>query len=158
MDDQLLQDLEEAPDRFAAEVDELSESELVKRPPDGGWNLKELAGHMRDTERAAFLDRLSLILSEENPTVPDFDEQAAASNSNAGTMPIGDALSEWKALREQTVALLRGLGPEEEGRTGQHPTRGPMTPASIAALALDHDRTHLQHALALKGLSRDPSS
>ncbi|MBA2362996.1 MAG: DinB family protein [Chloroflexia bacterium] len=158
MDDQLLQNLEEAPDRFAAEVDELSDSELVKRPPDDGWNLKELAGHMRDTERAAFLDRLSLILSEDNPTVPTFDEQAVAANSSAGTMPIGDALSEWKALREQMVALLRGLGPAEEVRTGQHPERGPMTPVSLAELAHDHDTNHLQQALTLKGLSRDPSS
>ncbi len=158
MNDQLLQNLEEAPDRFAAEVDELSDSELVKRPPDDGWNLKELAGHMRDTERAEFLDRLSLILTEENPTVPLFDEQAVAANSNAGTMPIGDALSEWKALREQTVGLLRGLGPAEEARTAHHPERGPMTPVSLAELAHDHDTNHLQQALTLKGLSRDPSS
>ena len=158
MGEQLLQDLEEAPDRFAAEVDELTESELVRRPADGEWNLKELAGHMRDVERAAFLERLTLILQQDNPTVPLFDEQEAARTSNAGTQPIGDTLAEWKSYREQTVAMLRGLPPEEQSKPATHPELGRITPASLAGHFANHDSLHLEQALRLKGLSRDPSS
>lgn len=158
MDEQVLQDLEEAPDRFAAEVDELTESELVRRPAEGEWNLKELAGHMRDVERAAFLERLTLILQQDDPAVPLFDEQEAARTSNAGTRPIGDTLAEWKSYREQTVAMLRGLTPEEQNKAATHPELARITPASLVEHFARHDRLHFEQALQLKGLSRDPSS
>lgn len=39
MNEELIAKLEATPDRLAAELEELSESELVRRPLDGGWNL-----------------------------------------------------------------------------------------------------------------------
>lgn len=158
MDEAMLAGLEETPDRLANEVDELSEGELVKRPQDGGWNLKELAGHMVEDERVWGHERLPRILAEENPVLPGYDQDAAVRNAKYGTDPIGNALAEWKSLREQTVALLRGMRPEDLSRTGRHEERGPITAAEVASILAEHDAEHLRQALALKGLSREPSS
>lgn len=158
MNEELLQDLEAGPDRLAAELDELTESELVKRPPDGGWNLKELAGHLRDVERFVGIERISMILQQDNPNVPVFDPDEHARTSDAGHRPILQTLGEWRNLREQTVALLRGLDTDMLARTGRHPELGELTPVKIAELLARHDEQHRAQALELKGLSRDPSS
>lgn len=158
MNDVMLQNLEAAPERLAAELEEMPESELVKRPPDGGWNLKELAGHLRDTERLAGLERLTRILEEDDPFLPSFDEEEYVRNSNAATAPIGEALAEWNNLREQTVNILRGLDSDALARTGRHEEHGPMTPVDIANFLLRHDEQCYEQALQLKGMSRTPSS
>lgn len=158
MDEQLLQNLHAEPDRLAAELDELPEGELMRRHPDGGRTLKELAGHLRDHERFIALERLPLLLAGGDPALPAFDAEAHDRESRAGTAALGEALSEWSNLREQTVALLRGLGPEDLERTGRDPEIGPVTPVRLAEILLEHDRACFDQALALKALSRDPSS
>ncbi|MDP9379772.1 MAG: DinB family protein [Chloroflexota bacterium] len=158
MNEELLRDLEEGPDRLAAEIDELTESELVRRPPDGGWNLKELTGHLRDIEQFVGIERISMILEQDNPAVPVFNVEEHARNSSAEHQPIGETLSEWRNLREQTVALLRGLDADTLRRTGQHPELGELTPVKIAELLVRHDAEHQAQALELKGMSRAPSS
>ncbi len=158
MNDELLQDLQAAPDRLAAELEEMPESELVKRPEDGGWNLKEIAGHLRDLERVVALERLPRILQEDEPFLPRFDEEEAVRTSNAATAAIGESLAEWNNLRQQTVSLLRGLDADALARTGRHEERGPITPVDIANSLLSHDEQHYQQALQLKGMSREPSS
>lgn len=158
MDETLLTQLEAMPDRLFKELEELSESELVRRHPDGGWNLKELVGHLRDAERMWGEERLTRILSEDNPFLPAYDQDEYARNSNASTAPIGETLAEWRSFREQTVAILRGLDPDTLQRTGQHEEQGSITPFSIAHILARHDEQHHAQALELKGLSREPSS
>ena len=158
MNEELLRDLEAAPDRLAAELEELSEGELVKRLPDGGWNLKELAGHMRDVEHAVGIERISMLLEQDNPTVPVFDPDEAARKSNAGIRPIGELLAEWNNYMEQTVAMVRGLDDAMVSSPGVHAELGEITALRQAKLLRRHDEQRQRPALELKGLSREPRS
>lgn len=158
MDEQVLMRMEAMPDRFAGELDDLTESELRKRPQEGGWNIKQVVGHLRDAEQMWGQERLSRILTEDNPRLPAYDQEEYLRRSDVEHAALGELITEWKSFRQQTVATLRGLGPEEQNRPGVHEELGPVTPRDIVSRLAAHDEQHLQQVLHLKGMSREPSS
>lgn len=157
MDNDRLARLITAPDHLAAELDELSESELIRRPEDGSWNLKELAVHLAQTERV-YVERLQRILQEDRPELRPFDQEEAVRSARAEHVDLGDSLAEWKSWREQLVAMLEGVDRDSASRVGLHAERGEITPPDIARILDEHDQAHYRQALALKGLSRPPAS
>lgn len=157
MNETLIERLEAMPDRFAAEVDELTHRELTSWSQDTGWNLKLLAAHMRDTERV-WHDWLLQILSEEHSELSGVEPDELPPDPGSATDSIGTMLSDWKFIREQTVNTLRGLDSEAEALSAHHPNRGDVTPLQVAELLAEHDSAHFGQALELKGLSREPAS
>lgn len=157
MEDDTLARLLAAPDHLAVELDGLSESELVRRPDEGGWNLKQLSLHLSQTERMYF-DRLQRILQEDRPELQLFDQEQALNSTDAEHAGFGDALAEWKSWREQLVAVLEGLDGGSASRVGLHPELGEITPRGIARILDEHDQSHYRQALSLKALSRPPAS
>jgi hypothetical protein len=62
------------------------------------------------------------------------------------------ALASFRSLREETLAILRGLTPDQRERTETHITRGPLRITDIALHSTWHDDNRLdQLKRALKG-------
>lgn len=84
---------------------------------EGKWSFREVVGHLADAERV-FADRALWIARDPGPPLPGMDQEIWAASSNARTRPLRELLDEWEAVREATIALVRGLDAEALSRTG----------------------------------------
>lgn len=98
---------------------------LVGLPPsgethryaDGKWSVREVVGHVADTERL-FTFRALHIARGDPAELPSMDQQVWAEGSNAHARPLTDLLDELAAVRRAGLHLFRSLPPEVHDRTG----------------------------------------
>lgn len=95
----------------------------------GKWTLKEVIGHVTDTERVFSYRALRIGRGDQTP-LPGFDQNAWVPNAGASARTLADLLAEFHAVRAATVALLRHLPSEAPTRRG---TVNDM-PATVRAL------------------------
>jgi len=123
--------------RYLAE--QLQELERLMAPLDdtaararyaaGKWSVKEVLGHLGDTERI-FAYRLMRIARGDATPLPGFDENAYVPAGDFDARPLASLVGEFHALRMSTIALVDGLPPDGWTRRGQ------ASGASISAPAL----------------------
>lgn len=71
---------------------------------------------------------------------------------------VGEALTAFRRRREETLAHLATLSPEQWRRGGIHPRRGRLTPADLVSDLARHDDNHLdQLRRALQVASMPPA-
>jgi uncharacterized damage-inducible protein DinB len=138
-------------DDFASAIVGASDADLSRRPDAKNWSAKEIACHIRDVEEL-FMDRIKLILATEGARFAPVDPDPWVATRQYQRNDVQQALASFRAFREETLALLRGLTPEQWERGGTHITRGPLRITDIVLHAARHDDNHLdQLKRALKG-------
>jgi hypothetical protein len=108
----------------------------------GKWSIKEVIGHLADTERIMSVRALRIGRGDATP-LSGFDEDAYVPAMEADARALEDLVSEWSDVRRATLALFRGLPPAAWARRGV--ANG--TPVSVRALAYivaGHERHHLE--------------
>ena len=108
--------------------DQLSETvELLRSVPEARetyryaedkWTLREVVGHLIDTERM-FAYRALAMAREDDVDMPGMDQDAWSANSNAGERALSDLIDEWIAVRHATVHLFATLPHGAGDRTGR---------------------------------------
>jgi uncharacterized protein (TIGR03083 family) len=83
----------------------------------GKWTLKEVVGHLVDDERIFAYRILCLARGDARP-IAGFDEKQYVAGARFEEQPLAELLDEYRAVREATLALLRGLSPEAWTRRG----------------------------------------
>ncbi|RZL14666.1 MAG: DinB family protein [Pedobacter sp.] len=83
----------------------------------GKWTIKELAGHMIDTERV-LVYRLMCFSRNEQQVLPGFDEDAYVANANFSERDMKDIADEFRALRKANMYLFRSFTEEALDRIG----------------------------------------
>jgi hypothetical protein len=121
----------------------LSAARLRTRPRPDDWSAKEVMAHLLKVERDVFLPRLRRMASEERPVFESFDPDAWARERDHREGDFGEELAAFAAVRRETVALLRSLGPGAADRLGLSAYFGPVTLAQFASHVVDHDLEHL---------------
>ena len=74
----------------------------------GKWTVKEVLGHVTDTERVFAYRALSFARHDPSP-LPGFDQDVWAGPAACGRRSVGDLLAEWMVVRAATVVLAEGL-------------------------------------------------
>lgn len=149
-----LKRLDRTADELAAAIRGQSEAALARRPDAKNWAAKEVVCHLRDTEEL-FMGRFELIMALDalklpplSPATPDRwaeDRQYLRNDAHA-------ALAAFRRRREESLAYLRALAPEQWTRGAVHPQRGRMTVDDFVTLMAWHDDNHLdQLKRALEG-------
>jgi hypothetical protein len=105
----------------------LDEETLRWRPIPHKWSIKEIMCHLRDMERLAYLERYRRILAEDNPFLPNVDQDRIAFETDYINQDANAALEEFKQLRSETVRTLEVAPVETFSREGTHETDGPIT-------------------------------
>ena len=77
----------------------------------GKWSLKEVLGHLIDTERL-FAYRALSFARDQRAVLPGMEPDEWAAASNAGQRRVGGLRHEYAAVRRSPLALLRSFGPE----------------------------------------------
>lgn len=151
---QKLQRMTRTADDLAAAIKGQSDTVLSRRPDGKNWAAKEALCHLRDTEEL-FQGRFQLVLEMNepklmplDPTTPDrwAEERQYLRNDAA------EVVTAFRKRRDETLATLGKLTPEQLKRGGIHPTRGRMTVEDFVTLIAWHDDNHLdQLKRALEG-------
>src|SRR5690625_5738025 len=105
-----LKEIETYTKRLRETVDSLSEEELRKTYRDGSWNVRQLVHHIADSQLNMF-QRLKLALTDNNPTVPNFDQDKWAVQPDT-ELPVESSLKILEGINERIVSLGNSLTDE----------------------------------------------
>ena len=92
-------------------LDLVTEEKSTCAYAEGKWTLKEMLQHIIDTERI-FAYRALAIARKETATLPGFDENLYADNSNANSRTWDNLTQEIKAVRNSTKILFESFTEE----------------------------------------------
>lgn len=124
-----------------------------KRPAPDAWSATEVICHLRDIEEAYF-GRIQLILANGAPMLVQIDPDRWVLERQYARSDAIAALAAFRARRDETLAFLASLAAHHWDRTGDHPSRGPLSIRKIVHSLAKHDGEHLdQIARALDGLA-----
>jgi DinB superfamily len=108
----------------------------------GKWSIKEIVGHLCDTERVFAYRALRVGRGDTTP-LPSFDDQAYVAEVRAGDRTLADLAAEWGDVRRATIALFRNLPAEAWQRRGTASDQ-PISVRALAYIIAGHVRHHLQ--------------
>lgn len=95
----------------------LPEDRETYRYAEGKWSLREVIGHLLDTERVFAFRALAMARSAE-VELPGMDQDEWADTSDAGQRPLDDLAAEWAALRRANVHMFASMDAATGERTG----------------------------------------
>lgn len=146
-----LQQISTYTSRLRQTVDGLREDQLNRTYREGSWAVKQLVHHIADSQMNMF-QRLKLALTDENPVVPNFEQDEWATLPDSD-LPIESSIKMLEGINERIVALGKSLTEEQLDRVFTHEVSGEITVATkLAKLAWheEHHFAHIQLALAIK--------
>ncbi len=142
--------LREAPEKFKEAIYSLTEEQLNTPYREGGWTPKQVIHHVADSHMNSFI-RLKLALTEENPTIMPYDENAWITLSDSN-FDFHSSLKIIEGIHERYVTLLESLNEEQFKRTCFHPElKINMSVDFLLALYAWHSQHHLGHIFLVKG-------
>jgi hypothetical protein len=83
----------------------------------GKWMLKEVAGHICDTERILSYRALRISRGDRTP-LPGYDENLYTPNSNYGKRSLQNISDELATVRQATISLFSNMDKNMYDRTG----------------------------------------
>ncbi|MBW5445123.1 DUF664 domain-containing protein [Cohnella sp. CFH 77786] len=119
----------------------LSESRADYRYAEGKWSIKEIIGHVTDTERVMAYRLLRIARGDKTP-LPGFDQDLFMEHSPFGNWSLEQLADDYRAVRQATLTLLRGLPEEAWSRKGTANNIG-MTVRAFANVIAGHEKHHV---------------
>jgi hypothetical protein len=135
--------LERQVGEIRALVAPLTDEGGMARYEPGKWSVKEVIGHVADTERVMSYRLLRIARGDATP-LPGFDQDPYVAAAHSDVRTLESLVTELEAVRASTLALVGSLGAEEWGR------RGVASGREVSARALAHIIAgHLEHHAAI---------
>lgn len=119
----------------------IDESRGGHRYAEGKWSIREVIGHMSDTERV-FAYRAMRFARADGTPLPGYDENVFVANARFDARTIRDLAAELEAVRGATVAFFASLHDEEWARRGVA-NGNTMSVRAVACIIAGHERHHL---------------
>ena len=108
----------------------------------GKWSLKEVIGHLADTERV-FAYRALRIGRGDATALTGFDDQSYVARMHAEDLSLADVVHDWQAVRAATLSLFRNLPAAAWQRRGTASGQ-PVSVRALAYVIAGHTRHHLE--------------
>ncbi len=135
--------LRSQPDALRSMCASLTEEQALARYAPGKWSIKEVLGHLADTERV-FSYRLFRIVRGDPTPLAGFDQNVYAAAARADERPLDALLDDFLSVREATIRVVDAASPEELARLGV------ANEATVSARALVYIATgHVDHHIAI---------
>jgi len=117
----------------------LTESQGAYRYAEGKWTLKEVVGHITDVERIMTY-RLLRFSRGDQTTLPSFDQELFM--PPFGSWTIAQLTEDYRAVRQSSITLLRGLPAEAWSRRGKASNLS-ITARALAYVCAGHELHHM---------------
>ncbi len=142
LDHDVLVDLTAQSDELAARLRPLDDDAARFRYAAGKWSVKEVLGHLVDTERM-FTYRAMSIARGDPAALPGMDENAWVAGATFDAQPLGDLVDEFVAVRAVTLLFFAGLSPEAYNRRGMA-NDSPIVVRALPFIICGHAAHHLE--------------
>ena len=119
---------------------DITDEELDRAGPDGGWSARQVAHHLADSEATAYV-RLRRVIAEDEPVILGYDEPEYARRLHY-ERPIGTSLAVLRGVRAASLELLESLTPAEWERHGTHSESGPYAVDDWLRIYAAHSHDH----------------
>ena len=129
--------------RLREVVDGLSETELKKTYREGSWNVRQLVHHTADSQLNMY-QRLKLALTDDNPTVPPFDQDKWAIEPDTN-LPVESSIKMLEGINTRIIAIGNNLTEDQLTRTFTLDGSGEVTVSTKMAKLSWHEEHHLAH-------------
>jgi hypothetical protein len=116
------------------------ERSLVRYAPDK-WSIREVLGHLNDTERL-FVSRAFWFARGFDSPLPSFDQHVAVLMAGAHERPWASLADEFHGIRQSTLAFFSALPLEAWSRRGIA-SDNPFSVRALAYLAVGHVMHHM---------------
>ena len=123
-------------------LDGLADAAARHRYEPGKWSVKEVVGHMADTERIMAYRALRIGRGDATP-LPGFEQDNYVRAMAWDEIPLASLLDDFGHVRRATVSLLRGFPTEALTRRGTA-SGFPVTVLALAAIIAGHEQHHLR--------------
>src|ERR1700739_4748239 len=107
----VLELMEELKDSTYKLFSNISDDVAAKPYAPGKWTIKQVLGHMIDTERT-FAYR-ALVFSRNNIDLPGFDQDIYVNNADFDSRTIKNLAEEFRAVRESNLFLFRSMSEQQ---------------------------------------------
>ena len=144
-----IETIRDTPSALRAAVRGLSETQLSTPYRDGGWTVRQVVHHVPESHMNAYV-RFKLALTEDNPTIKPYNEDAWSKLGDVPRAPVETSLTLLEALHERWVTLMDAMAPAEFERPLLHPEIGAITLDRLVQLYAWHGPHHVAHVTALR--------
>lgn len=142
--EQWIDDITFLPERIRNEIEGFSDDLLLAPYRKDGWTIREVITHLLDAHSNAIM-RLKLALTEDNPTVPTYNQKAWVEIEKQFEIPLELTLQMLEDTHEKMVRIYQSLNEKQWKRTFVKPGSGSFSLAKSAALYAWHSNHHLAH-------------
>lgn len=119
----------------------ISEDQSLHRYAPGKWSMRELLGHVSDTERVFTFRALWFARGFQDP-LPSYDQEIAVAAAESDKVSWASHVGEFRAIRLATLAFYRSLPSEAWLRSGIA-SDNPVTVRALAYIVAGHLAHHL---------------
>jgi hypothetical protein len=134
--------LEETPESIRQLTAAFAGQELRWKPGVNEFSALEQVCHLRDLEREGYAERIKKLLTENQPSLPDFDGARMARERDYNKQDFESALQAFALARAENVRVMKSLSPDELNRSGLLDGVGAITLGKLLLLMSEHDQSH----------------
>ena len=106
------------------------------------WSIREIVGHLADTERIMSCRALRLARRDQ-VALPGFEENAFVAAAGFDRRTLASLTEEWRAVRRASIALFEGLTEDDLHHRGIV-NDGPMSARALAFIIPGHELHHVR--------------
>jgi hypothetical protein len=129
-------------DETRALLEGITEERSLARYAPGKWSIREVLGHVNDTERL-FVARAFWFARGFDTPLPSFDQNVAVRAAAAHERPWASLVSEFRDIRQATVSFFEGLPAAAWSRRGIA-SDNPFSVRALAYLTVGHVTHHMK--------------
>lgn len=136
---EVLAALETNPARIDAQLQGLTDAQLLIEPAPEEWNMRELLAHLMMAQDL-LAERVDLMLTQDNPLL---EGKAVWAMEDRQALSPGELLERYHAAREHLVVRLKSIPGADWWRGGWHSEFGQQTVLSQATYFARHEMSHM---------------
>ncbi|WP_409303113.1 DinB family protein [Peribacillus sp. SCS-155] len=121
-------------------LEDLSDDQALFRYGEDKWSIKEVLGHVTDTERV-FSYRLLSIARGETAALPGYDQNAYVEMASFDNQPLVLLVENFRAVRQSTLYLLKSLN-EDTWLLRGNANGSDVTVRALAYMIAGHELHH----------------
>jgi hypothetical protein len=139
--DDLVEILDQQLNDSLAMLCRISEEKSMHRYEPGKWSIKEVLGHLIDSERV-FTYRAMRFARNDLTSLSGFDQDPYVIAGCFDDQPWSELTAEFEHLRRSTTLFFRGLKPEADRRFGVA-NNAPITVRALGYVIAGHELHHM---------------
>ena len=109
---------------------------------DGKWTMKEVLGHVIDTEKIMAYRALAFARGEKQ-SLPGFEQDDYVAESNFNNRSLADLINEFLTVRESNIILFKSFDEEILNRRGTA-SESEVTVLALIYIIAGHEKHHIK--------------